>query len=110
MCEFCKQVTDEISKPIPCTPGQSVHIDDRYVRNGVVEIFTEVEPLAGKRHAAVIEHRTRRDWGIQIKRMFAERYARATRVCLAMDNLNTHTVNSLYKTFKPTETRRGNMT
>ena len=66
----------------------------------------EVEPLAGKRHVAVTEHRTRKDWAMQIKQMLDERYSSATKVRLVMDNLNTHTIASLYETFEPKEARR----
>ena len=81
-------------------------MDDEYVRNGVAEIFMEVEPLAGKRHVEVTEHRTRKDWAFQIKQMFDERYPEATKVRLVMDNLNTHNIASLYETFAPKEARR----
>ena len=64
----------EVRKPIPCAPGQPVRIDDEYVRNGVAEIFMEVEPLGGKRHVAVTERRTRKDWALQIKQLLDERY------------------------------------
>ena len=80
MDESCKQMIGEVREPIPCAPGHPVRIDDEYVRNGVVEIFMEVEPLAGKRHVAVTEHRTRKDWAMQIKEMLDERYSSATKV------------------------------
>ena len=51
----------KVHDPIPCKPGQVLRMDDEYVRNGVAEIFMEVEPLAGRRHVAVTERRTRRD-------------------------------------------------
>ena len=69
MDESCKQLVGEVQDPILCKPGQPKRIDDEYVRKGVVEIFMEVEPLAGKRHVAVTEHRTRKDWAQQIKQM-----------------------------------------
>jgi DDE superfamily endonuclease len=106
MDESCKQMIGEVRKPIPCEPGQPERIDDEYVRNGVAEIFMEVEPLAGKRHVTVTERRTRKDWALQIKRMLDERYPDAIKVRLVMDNLNTHNVASLYETFEPKEARR----
>lgn len=106
MDESSKQMIGEVRKPIPCEPGQSERIDDEYVRNGVAEIFMEVEPLAGKRHVMVTEHRTRKDWARQIKQMLDERYPDATKVRLVMDNLNTHNIASLYETFEPKEARR----
>ena len=80
--------------------------DDEYVRYGVAEIFMEVEPLAGKRHVAVTEHRTRKDWAEQIKQMLDERYPDARKIRLVMDNLNTHNIASLYEAFSPEEARR----
>ena len=65
----------------------------------------EVEPLAGKRHVAVTEHRTRKDWAWQIKQMLEQRYPKASKVRLVMDNLNTHNIASLYETFEPKEAR-----
>ena len=106
MDESSKQLIGEVRDPIPYKPGQPVRIDDEYIRNGVVEIFIEVEPLGGKRHVAITEHRTRKDWALQIKGMLDERYPDATKVRLVMDNLNTHSIASLYETFEPQEARR----
>jgi hypothetical protein len=106
MDESCIQMIGEVREPVPCKPGQPARIDDEYVRNGVAQIFMEVEPLAGKRHVAVTEHRTRKDWAIQIKQMLDERYPNAIKVRLVMDNLNTHGIASLYETFAPDEARR----
>lgn len=106
MDESCKQLVGEVRNPIPCKPGQPKRMDDEYVRKGVVEIFMEVEPLAGKRHVAVTKRRTRKDWAQQIKQMLDERYPEAIKVRLVMDNLNTHNMASLYETFEPQEARR----
>jgi hypothetical protein len=106
MDESNKQLVGEVREPIPGKSGQPKRIDDEYVRNGVVEIFMEVEPLAGKRHVAVAERRTRKDWAHQIKSMLVERYPEATKVRLIMDNLNTHTIASLYEAFEPQEAHR----
>lgn len=101
MDESCKQMIGEVREPIPGKPGSVKKIDDEYVRNGVAEIFMEVEPLAGKRHVAVTERRTRKDWAVQIQQMLDERYPDALKVRLVMDNLNTHGIASLYETFPP---------
>lgn len=106
MDESCKQLIGEVRQPIPGKPGQPRRIDDEYVRNGVVEIFMEVEPLGGKRHVAITEHRTRKDWALQIRQMLDERYSDAIKVRLVMDNLNTHSIASLYEAFEPKEARR----
>ena len=106
MDESSKQMIGEVHEPIEGKPGQVKKIDDEYVRNGVAEIFMEVEPLAGKRHVAVTERRTRKDWALQIKEMLDERYPDALKVRLVMDNLNTHNIASLYETFPANEARR----
>jgi transposase len=106
MDESCKQLIGEVRVPIPCKPGQPARLDDEYVRNGVAEIFMEVEPLAGKRHVVATERRTRKDWARQIKQMLDERYPDAIKVRLVMDNLNTHQVTSLYEAFEAKEARR----
>ena len=106
MDESCKQLIGEVREPIPCAPGKPERVDDEYVRNGVAEIFLEVEPLAGRRHVDVTEHRARTDWAWWIKGMLDERYPGARSVRLVMDNLNTHSAASLYETFPPQEARR----
>ena len=106
MDESSKQLIGEARGPVPCAPGRVARMDDEYVRNGVAEIFMEVEPLSGKRHVAITERRTRKDWAQQIKEMLDERYPDAVKVRLVMDNLNTHSVASLYEAFEPGEARR----
>jgi transposase len=106
MDESCKQLVGEVREPISCKPGQPKRVDDEYVRKGIVEIFMEVEPLAGKRHVVVTERRTRKDWAQQIQQMLDDRYPDAIKVCLVMDNLNTHRIASLYESFEPQEARR----
>lgn len=106
MDESCKQLVGEVRTPIPCKPGHPARLDDEYVRNGVAQIFMEVEPLAGRRHVAITERRTRKDWAYQMKEMLDVRYPSAKKVRLVMDNLNTHNVASFYETFEPAEARR----
>jgi hypothetical protein len=106
MDESNKQLVGEVHAPIALAPGHGQIIDHEYVRNGVAEIFLEVEPLAGRRHVAITERRTRQDWAGFIKGMLEERYPHATKVRLVMDNLNTHSTASLYETFPPEEANR----
>ena len=106
MDESCKQLIGETRVPIPVAPGHPAVHDDEYVRNGVAEIFLEVEPLGGKRHVEITEHRRMVDWAHFIQGMLDERYPDAKKVILVMDNLNTHNTSSLYETFPPHEARR----
>lgn len=92
--------------PIPAAPGHAKLVDDEYVRNGVASIFMEVEALGGKRSVKITDTRTRVDWAHFIKEMLEERYPKAHKVILVMDNLNTHNIASLYTAFSP-EVARG---
>lgn len=106
MDESSKQLVGEVHDPIPAAPGHPLLVDHEYVRNGVAEIFLEIEPLAGRRHVIVSERRTRKDWARFIKGMLDERYPEAEKVRLVMDNLNTHSLVSLYETFPAQEAQR----
>ncbi len=106
MDESCKQLVDEVAPPLPMAPGRACRIDHEYVRHGVAEIFLEVEPLTGRRYVTAGENRTRRDWALFIRAMLDERYPKAIKVRLVLDNLNTHTTASLYETFPAPEARR----
>lgn len=106
MDESSKQLIGEVTAPIPAAPGHPKLQDDEYVRNGVAEIFMEVEPLAGRRHVEVTEHRTMIDWANNTRDMLDKRYPDAEKVVLIMDNLNTHGIASLYEAFPPQEALR----
>jgi transposase len=106
MDETNKQLLGEVQAPMACAPGRPALIDHEYVRRGVAQIFLEVEPLAGRRHVAAMERRTRKDWAWWIKGMLEERYPHAIRVRLVLDNLNIHGPAALYETFEPQEARR----
>lgn len=105
MDESCKQLVGEARDPVPGKPGQVARVDDEYVRNGVAEIFLEVEPLTGRRHVVVTQSRTKKDWAGFIREMLEQRYPDAIKVRLVMDNLNTHSIASLYDTFPPDKAR-----
>lgn len=104
--ESSKQLIGEVKAPIPMTTNHPKLQDDEYVRNGVAEILLSVEPLAGQRHIEITSTRTRIDWAGYVKEMVDERYANAKKVVLVMDNLNTHSVASLYEAFSPEEAHR----
>lgn len=106
MDESSRQLIGEVHDPIPAAPGRPVRMDHEYMRNGVAQLFLEVEPLAGRRHVNVTERRTAQDWALWIKGMLDDRYPDAIKVRLVLDNLNTHTTASLYQTFAPQEARR----
>ena len=73
---------------------------------GTCSIFPFCEPLNAWRHAAALPQRTKKDWAGQIKWLLDEQYPNAEKVILVNDNLNTHTISSLYEAFPPTEAFR----
>lgn len=106
MDETSKQLVAETRIPIPIAQGRSARFDYEYARNGVANIFMLTEPLRGWRWAKVTQRRTRTDWALAIQELLDVHYPQAEKVVLVMDNLNTHTMGSLYEAFEPTEARR----
>lgn len=69
--------------------------------NGTCSIFLFTEPLRGWRYADAQETRRKPDWAKQIDWLLTVQYPNAEKIVLVMDNLNTHTIGSLYETFPP---------
>jgi len=97
------QLLDHAREPIPAAPGRDLREDSEYVRHGTCSIFVWVEPLAGWRRVEALERRTRLDWAGQVKAMLTVDYPDVEAVVLVMDNLNTHSIASLYEAFDPAE-------
>ena len=95
------QLLGHARDPIPAAPGQDLREDSEYVRRGTCSIFCWVEPLAGWRRVDAQPQRTRTDWAHQTERLLTLDYPDAEKVVLVMDNLNTHTIGSLYEAFDP---------
>ena len=93
------QLLDETRQPIPMKRGEIRHEDSAYVRHGTCSIFIFTEPLRGFRRVDVSQRRTRMDWAEQVRILLEEDYPNAPKVCLVMDNLNTHSIASLYTAF-----------
>ena len=100
------QLLGEARESWAMRPGDNKKVDSEYVRNGTCSIFAFIEPLGGKHHVSVREHRTAVDWAEEIKYLVDEMYPDAEKIILVMDNLNTHKPSSLYKKYKPEEARR----
>jgi len=106
MDETSKQLLANTRDPIPAKPGSPERFDYHYEREGVANIFMFFEPLAGKRHTKVTEHRTRKDWALAMKELSDVQYPDAEKIDIVMDNLNTHTPASFYEAFEPEEALR----
>ena len=99
MDEASKQLIGEVRDPLPMRPSQVEKYDSEYKRLGTANIFIAVEPLAGQRTTQVTDRRTKLDWAQFIRHLLENIYSNAEKVILVMDNLNTHTIGSLYEAF-----------
>lgn len=97
------QLLNDSRQPLPAIPGTPARYDNEYIREGTCSIFIFTEPLAGWRYANVSERRTKKDWAREVKYLLETCYPNAKKVVLVMDNLNTHTIASLYETFPAEE-------
>jgi DDE superfamily endonuclease len=104
--ETNKQLIGEARDPLPATPGHCRKYDSEYIRNGTANLFIATEPLAGWRHVQVTDTRKRTDFAMFVRDMVDGRYKDAIKVVLVMDNLNTHSIASLYEAFEPAEAKR----
>lgn len=100
------QLLGEVRESWAMRPGDNKKVDSEYVRNGTCSIFAFIEPLGGRHHVSVREHRTASDWAEEIKYMVDNMYPDVEKIILVMDNLNTHKASSLYKKYPPEEARR----
>lgn len=99
------QCVRETRTPLPLEPGHPQRYDYEYERNGTACIFMFSQPLAGWRRAAVRQQRTAIDWAEEIRVLLEEDFPAVKKIALVCDNLNTHTLASLYKAFPPAKAR-----
>ena len=106
MDEASKQLLGDAAEPPAMEPGVPRREDYHYTRGGVRSPFMFFAPHVGWRRVASSARRTRADWAGQIKRLVNEDFPQATAIRLVCDNLNTHTIASLYETFPAPEAHR----
>lgn len=110
--ETCKEVHGDARPPIAARPPEDgepaspAREDYEYVRDGSAAIFMVYEPLAGRCHAESSDRRTAKDYARVVKHLCDTMYPGAEKIVLVQDNLNTHTIGSLYEAFAPEEARR----
>ena len=99
--ETNRQLIGEIQTPRPVQPGQPALCDYEYERNGAANLFMMFEPLAGNREVVAAERRTQIDFAHCLRYLAEERYPNADKIIAVMDNLNIHSLASLYAAFEP---------
>ena len=93
------------ASPQPVGPGRPARYDAEYERNGVAHLLLFYAPLENWRRVDVRADHVGATWAEGVRRLVEEDFPDAQRITLVMDNLNTHTGASLYKTFPPDRAR-----
>jgi hypothetical protein len=97
------QLLGEVREPVPVNEHHGKREDSEYERKGTRGVFMFVEPPGGRRCVSASRRRTREDWAREVKSTVTEQYPQAEKAVLVMDNLNSHTLASLYQTFPAEE-------
>ena len=92
-------------RSIPPKPGNPEREDYEYRRCGVVDLFVAFEPLACKRVVKLTDTRTAVDFAHFLRELIEVHYSHCEKIVLVMDNLNIHSIASLYKVFDPATAR-----
>ena len=106
MDESSKQLLADVREPVPVEPGQVARYDSEYQRHGTRNLFVAFAPVQGWRDVCVTERRTKQDWAHYMQQLVDVHFPDAERITVVLDNLNTHTLASLYATFAPADARR----
>ena len=86
----------ETVEPIAMQTGQVRKEHYAYEKHGSCALLMGIEPLTGTRIAQVYQQRTAKEFTTFCQQI-ALSYPRADKICLVLDNLNTHTTASFYK-------------
>ncbi len=106
MDEASIQLLADCQSPIALKPGQVAKQDYHYERRGVQALFMFFDPLRGWRRVSHRDQRTRVDWAEEIKQLLEVDDPNAKKVKLVCDNLNTHSIASLYEAFPAEQAHR----
>ena len=82
------------------------YVDFEYKREGVVDMYMIVEPLAGIREVIIKDSHNRLDWAQTVAHIVEDMYPSAEKITLVEDNLSAHKKSALYELFEPKRARR----
>jgi hypothetical protein len=100
------QLLDNVLLPIPMKPGRPRRVDHEYERKGTCNLFIAFQPLQGWRQVQVTERRTKIDFAHWLKELVDVHFPEAEVIRIVLDNLNIHSLGSLYEAFDPAEAHR----
>lgn len=100
------QLLDHTRPPLPVEPGRPARVDYEYKRNGTCNLFAFFEPHRGWRHIKVTEQRTKLDVAECLRELVDEHYPGAKKIRVVLDNLNVHTLWTLYERYPAEQARR----
>ena len=72
----------------------------------MADLFVAFEPLACKRAVKLTGTRTAVDFACFLRELVEVHYNHCEKIVLVMDNLNIHSISSLYKGFEPAIARQ----
>jgi transposase len=104
--EKSKQLLGHTREPLAGRPGSAAKQDYEYERKGTCNAFMVFEPLVGWREVKITARRAKTDWAELMREVSDVHYPNAERIVVVMDNLNTHSLASLYEAFEPEEAWR----
>lgn len=106
MDEASKQLLRDELPSEPVAPGRPQREDYHYERRGTQAIFMFFNPITGQRRVSNRDSRTRVDWAEEVRQLLDVDYPNAKKIKLFCDNLNTHSIASLYEAFPASEAHR----
>jgi hypothetical protein len=86
----------DLIEPLAMQTGQVRKEHYAYEKLGSCSLLMAIEPLTGKRVAEVYEQRTALEFTLFCQQL-AIAYPEADKICLVLDNLNTHKTASFYQ-------------
>lgn len=96
----------DVRMPLPMQPAQPKRQDYEYRRAGTRNVFMFLAPKTGQRHTLVTRRRTKEDWAKAMRYLSEELYPDAEEIDVVLDNLNTHTYETLIEIFGKVEADR----
>ena len=104
--ETSAQLLADVRPVLPARPEVPRRQDYEYRREGTRNLFLACEPMAGWRHVAATERRTKVDFAHQMRWLVDESCPEVDVVRVVLDNPNTHRKASLYEAFPTAEALR----